>query len=128
MHELSIATAILEQALEAVVPHDATRIDRIDVEVGRMRLVVPEALQTAFTAVSQGSIAQAAQLVITEVDIQAICRHCQTSFCPCPEIGHYLCPQCQQADVQIVTGHDMILTSIIAQTPEEAVRTNEDPA
>lgn len=117
MHEVPIATAIVEQAVQAVAPHGATRIDLIEVEIGRMRQVVPEALQVAFAAVSDGTIAEGAQLEMTEVDMQAVCQVCGHEFQP--EINLYICPRCQQADVRIVAGNDMILKSITAQTPEE---------
>ena len=117
MHEMPIAAAIVEQAVEAVAPHRATRIDTIEVEIGRMRQLVPEALQVAFAAVSQDTIAEGARLDITEIDMEAVCRRCEHRFRP--EINLYLCPNCHEADVRIVAGNDMILKSITAQTPEE---------
>ena len=117
MHEMPIAAAIIEQAIQAVAPPCATRIDVIEVEIGRMRRIVPEALRMAFDANSDGTIAQGARLDITEIDMEAVCRRCEHRFCP--EIDLYICPNCEQADVRIVAGNDMILKSIVAQTPEE---------
>jgi hydrogenase nickel incorporation protein HypA/HybF len=117
MHEMPIAAAIVEQAVQAVAPHGATRIDLVEVEIGRMRQIVPEALQMAFSATSEGTIAQGARLEITEVQMEAACRVCGHHFQP--EINLYICPQCEQADVRMVAGNDMILKSITAQTPEE---------
>ena len=116
MHEMPIAAAIVEQAIEAVSPHRATRINVVEVEIGRMRQVVPEALEVAFAAVSDGTIAQGARLKIAQIEMEAVCRRCDHRFRP--EIGLYLCPNCEQADVRIVAGNDMILKSIIAETPE----------
>lgn len=118
MHEMPIAAAIVEQSLAAVAPHGATRIDVIEVEIGRMRQLVPEALQVAFAAVSQGTAAEGAQLTIVEIEMQAACNLCGHTFQP--EIGLYVCPRCEQADVRIVAGNDMILKSITAQTPEDS--------
>ncbi len=50
--------------------------------------------------------------------MQAVCRVCGHAFQP--EIDLYICPRCEQADVRIVAGNDMILKSITAQTPEES--------
>lgn len=118
MHEMPIAAAIVEQALQAVAPHRATRIDVIEVEIGKMRQIVPEALQVAFAANSEGTIAQGARLELTEVEMVALCRLCEHEFTP--EIDLYICPRCGQADVRITAGNDMILKSITAQTPEES--------
>ena len=117
MHEMPIAAAIVEQAVEAVERHGATRIEAIEVVIGKMRMIVPEALQMAFSAVSEGTIAEGAVLQIEEVPIDALCRVCGHRFEP--EIALYLCPKCEQADVEILSGNDMILKSVTAETPEE---------
>lgn len=117
MHEMPIAQAIVDQAVQAVAPHGATRIDAIEVEIGRMRQIVPEALQVAFTATSEGTIASGARLEITEIEMIARCLRCGEQFTP--EIALYVCPACGQADVQVVAGNDMILKSITARTPED---------
>lgn len=118
MHEMPIAAAIVEQAVEAARPHGATRIESIEVEIGRMRQVVDEALQVAFAAVSQGTIAEGARLEVVEIEMEALCQVCGHTFRP--EIDLYVCPQCGQANVRITAGNDMILKSITAQTPEES--------
>lgn len=114
---MPIASAIVEQAVEAVSRHSATRIELIEVEIGRMRQVVPEALQMAFAAVSEGTIAEGARLEIREIEMEAVCRLCDRHFRP--EINFYVCPQCNQADVRIVAGNDMILKSVTAEAPRE---------
>ncbi len=118
MHEMPIAAAIVEQAIQAVAPHGATRIDLIEVEIGCMRQIVPEALQVAFAAVSADTIAEGARLEVIEVEMEAVCQLCGNRFQP--EIDFYICPKCEQANVRIVAGNDMILKSITAQTPEES--------
>ncbi|HOA72173.1 MAG TPA: hydrogenase maturation nickel metallochaperone HypA [Phycisphaerae bacterium] len=126
MHELPIAAAIVEQAVQAAAAHGATRIETIEVEIGRRRQVVPEALQIAFAATSEGTIAEGARLEIVEIEMEAVCRVCGHRFKP--EIDLYLCPRCEQADVRIVAGDDMILKSITAQTPEESASQEPRPA
>jgi hydrogenase nickel incorporation protein HypA/HybF len=118
MHEMPIASAIVDQAIEAVAAHHAVRIESIEVEIGRMRQIVPEALQVAFAAISEGTIAQGARLDIVEIEMEAACQLCGEHFRP--EINLYICPACGQADVRIVAGNDMILKSITAQTPDDA--------
>ncbi len=117
MHEMPIAQAIVDQAIQAVAPHGAVRIDSIAVEIGRMRQMVPEALQLCFTAVSEGTIAEGARLEIREIEMEALCLVCNGRFRP--EINLYVCPACGQANVRIVAGNDMILQSIVARTPDD---------
>lgn len=118
MHEMPIATSIVEQAVAAAREAGAEAIEEIEVEIGRMRLVVPEALELAFTCVSEGTIAEGAKLSIVEVAMRAECRSCGRQFSP--EIDVYLCPGCGEADARIIAGNDMILKSLTCRTPDEA--------
>lgn len=118
MHEMPIAMEIVNQSVAAAEAHGATRIEEIEVEIGRMRQVVPEALQLAFEACRAGTLAELSRLVMTEVPIAARCQPCGHEFEP--DIDLFLCPACGEADVAIVRGNDMILKSLTCQTPEEA--------
>lgn len=118
MHEMPIASAIVEQAVQAAAPYGATHIRRIEVEIGRMRQIVPEALQVAFAVVGEDTIAQGAELVIVEINMLAECQECGRRFVP--DISFYVCPACGQANVRMLAGNDMILKSLECETPEEA--------
>ena len=118
MHEMSIAVSLIDRVLEAARPHGASRIEEIEVEVGVLRQVVFEALEMAFTAVSEGTLAEAAVLKLTEIPASAECRSCGHRF-PVA-VDQYLCPQCNRADVEIVGGDDIVLRTITCQTEKDA--------
>jgi len=118
MHEMSIATGLLQSVLDAAGAHGGGRVEEIELELGAMRLVVPEALEMAWSVVSQGTPAADARLVMKEVPIQAKCRRCGSVFSP--EIGEFLCRQCGQADVEILQGDEILLKSIVCQTGKGA--------
>jgi hydrogenase nickel incorporation protein HypA/HybF len=124
MHEAAIAMAIIDQAVAAAARHNATRICRIEVELGAMQQVVPEALDVAFEAAGKGTLAQDAQLKLTTVKTVALCRQCDCRFEPCIEHFSFLCPQCQQADVRIISGNQITLKSLECEQPEEADEAN----
>ena len=115
---MSIAVSLLDGVLEAARPHGKCRIEEIEVEVGVLRQVVFEALEMAFEAVAEGTQASAAVLKLREIPASAECRSCGHRF-PVA-VDQYLCPQCQQADVDIVTGDDIVLRTITCQTEEGA--------
>ncbi len=119
MHESSIAIALVEQAVDAAGKHRAHQIDEVEVQVGVMRRIVPEALKLAFSAASAGTIAEDARLKIIEERIIAVCRVCDCLFAP--ESLTLVCPRCQRADARIVTGNDIILKSLTWRTEEEMV-------
>ena len=120
MHEMSIAEGIIQTVLSAAGDSGARRVSRVELAVGQMRLVVPEAMEMAWRAVSEGTIADGSELAMTEVPIEARCRQCGRAFTP--QIDDYLCPGCGQADVDIIAGDDIILTSIACEVEEERRR------
>ena len=75
MHELSIADAILQIALAHA---GERRIETIEVKVGHLRQVVPDALAFAFTLVSEGTPAEGAELQLEVVPAAGRCRACGT--------------------------------------------------
>ena len=118
MHELSIATQILETVLAAAAEHGAVRVEEVELEVGAMRLVVPEALDGAFEIAAEGTVAEGARLKQTEIPPRATCRHCGRAFEP--KLDDFLCPACGQAEVEIVGGNDIILKSVVCQVDDQA--------
>ena len=73
MHELSLAEAIVDVA----VRHAAGRqVSKVEVSVGHLRQVVPEALEFAFGLVAQGTALDGATLAIAHVPAAGRCRAC----------------------------------------------------
>jgi hydrogenase nickel incorporation protein HypA/HybF len=120
MHEMSIAMQLVEQMLEIASQHNAATIEEVEVQLGVMREVVPEALEMAFAAASEGTIAEGARLCISEERIVAVCSVCECLFTPRQTC--FLCPRCSQADARIVAGNDIILKSLVCQTEAEEAR------
>ncbi len=117
MHEMSLAEALLGQVLRTAEEHQLTWVEAVEVEAGVMKMIVPEILQTAFSVVTDGTIAQGARLEIVEIKANVRCRLCQTTFEP--EIDNFLCPNCRTADVVVLSGFDFILQSITGQKTGE---------
>lgn len=110
MHELSIATALIKQVLDVAGQNGLVKVEKVELEVGALQLVVPEALETAFSMVTEGTTAAGAVLVQREVPARARCRRCDHLFDPA--IDFYLCPECGRADAEILAGRDIILSSL----------------
>jgi hydrogenase nickel incorporation protein HypA/HybF len=117
MHEFSIASALMQQVLEAAKKNKIDRVQEVEIEVGALQLVVPEALEVAFEALAKDTPIQGARLVQKEKPILARCRGCDKAFSP--ELGLFTCPQCGKADVEIVAGRDIILLSLSGSAKNE---------
>jgi hydrogenase nickel incorporation protein HypA/HybF len=117
MHEMTIATEILRCVLDVAGRNHATRVDEIQIEVGMLRQVVPEALELAFEAAAEGTPAAGARLRLVEVKVSAVCNGC--GACYAPDIdSSYVCPQCGRADARITGGDDILLKTVICEVDE----------
>lgn len=116
MHELSLATALLEQVAQLAAEQHAVRVTSVHVVCGARLAVVPEFLQTAFEAVAEGTAAEGAALQVDEEPLLVRCRPCGARYEP--EVDDYRCPSCGQADVDFLAGSDLVLRAIVLEASE----------
>ena len=116
MHEMSIAVELVRQLETLAVERDIERIESVDVTAGVLRQIVPDALQTAFTVIVEGTCAEGAKLNLEIVPARVRCRRCEREFAL--QGDAYFCEQCGQADVEIVEGNDILLTSVTCELSE----------
>jgi hydrogenase nickel incorporation protein HypA/HybF len=77
MHELSIAQGIVTLVDEAA---RGRRIARVNVEIGAMSGVAPDAITFSFDLVTEGTCAEGARLNIIEIPATARCEDCGLEF------------------------------------------------
>jgi hydrogenase nickel incorporation protein HypA/HybF len=107
MHELSIADAIVRIA----TAHAAgRRIETVEVKVGHLRQVVPEALAFAFTLVAEGTEAEGAELVLEVVPAAGVCRVCRVES----ELPGFplACTVCGSLDMELVRGEELLVDAL----------------
>jgi hydrogenase nickel incorporation protein HypA/HybF len=106
MHELAIAESVVASVL------DRTRDRRVSVvrlRVGRLSGVVPEALSFCFDLATTGTPLEGASLDIEQVHGRAHCRSCDVEF---GLVDAFLLCDCGSADVQVLTGRELSVTSV----------------
>jgi hydrogenase nickel incorporation protein HypA/HybF len=110
MHELSIADALLEIALRHA---DGRRIESVEVKVGHLRQVVPDALAFAWTLVTEGTDAEGAGLMIEEVPAAGVCRGCgmESEWDAFP----LACEACGSFDVEILRGEELLVDALTTE-------------
>jgi len=115
MHELSLAEAIV-----TVVERHARgrRVTRVEVAVGHLRQVVPPALAFAFELVAKGTVAEGAELALTEVPAAGRCRSCGAGS----ELAAFpfTCRACGAWDVEVTAGEELRVESLDVEQ-EEAI-------
>lgn len=117
MHEMSIAVELLARAEEIAAEHNLRRIRSLTVRAGALRGIVPEALELAFSEAAQGTVAAGASLTVQTAPARVRCRRCGTSFAP--TVDSFLCPRCNQADVEILQGQEILLLSVEGTSADE---------
>ena len=119
MHEFFIAEQLLDQIVATAADHGVIRVRSVELEVGAMELVVPEALRTAFAAAGTGTVAQSAELIIRTLPARAVCEACGNGYVT--EIADYTCPQCGAAAAKMASGSGIVLCALdcLAEGDEE---------
>ena len=118
MHELSIADAIVRIACTHARDR---RIETVEVKVGHLRQVVPDALAFAFDLVAQGTRADGAELVLEEVSATGRCRACGTTT----ELQAFplVCGSCGGLDLELLTGEELLVDALELEDDERAIAT-----
>ena len=110
MHEFNIIQNIFP-ALEKIANENHLKsIEKVTLQVGKLRQIVPETLQFAFKTLAINTLAHSAELIIEEIPISFSCTSCQKTFIVEDHI--YICPFCESLELKIVSGKEIILASV----------------
>ena len=107
MHELSIA-----QAVVAITERQARgrRVTCVELRVGRLRQVVPSALEFSWELVTDGTVAEGSELRIVDVPVRLSCRSCEAES---EADGFPLaCRACRSLDVEVVAGEELLVEAL----------------
>ncbi|MEV5175429.1 hydrogenase maturation nickel metallochaperone HypA [Streptomyces flaveolus] len=111
MHELSIATAIVEQAAEIARADGVTGVAAVTVRVGELAGVVPDALHFAFEVARDGTALAGARLIVEQVTARAWCEGCAEEF----TLGmppFFWCPRCDRPSQELRGGRELEITDV----------------
>lgn len=107
MHELSIADAVVTIARDHA---RGRRVASVEVKIGRLRQVVPDALEFAFQLVTAGTNLEGARLEVEHVPARVRCPRCSVET---PVLGFPLaCARCGSVDVTVVAGEELLVESL----------------
>jgi hydrogenase nickel incorporation protein HypA/HybF len=108
MHELSVASSLLDLVERHAGAHHARRIVRVSVRIGAQSGVEPELLRSAWDLVSERSAAAGAALALETVPVRWECPRCGDAPAP----GTAL--RCARCDVPaaLASGLELVLDRI----------------
>jgi hydrogenase nickel incorporation protein HypA/HybF len=107
MHEMSITQGIIGLCLEHA---GGRRVTSLDVEIGNLSSVVPEAIEFCFEACSRETLLEGARLNIIRVPGSGQCRECGRET-PLTEL-YGACVHCGSYLVTIVGGEELRVREI----------------
>lgn len=119
MHELSIATSLIEIAEESARRAGAERICSLRVRVGALSGVVIEALEFVYPVASEDTMCDGATLEIEPVPARVRCRVCAHEA-EMEGLGPFACPSCGAPAPEIIAGHELELMSMEVEQHEAA--------
>jgi hydrogenase nickel incorporation protein HypA/HybF len=107
VHELSLADAIVTIARDHA---RGRRVTKVEVKVGHLRQVVPDALEFAFELVARGTEVEGATLETEQIPARVDCARCgsETRADGFPLV----CRSCGNVDVDIVAGNELFVESL----------------
>lgn len=111
MHEISLLENMREILEAESIKQGFSQIKQITLEVGKLSCVEPDALRFGFDVVMKNSLAENAELLITELDGLGVCQKCgkqsviETLYDPCPLCGSPV--------VKIVQGMEMKIRDLV---------------
>ncbi|MDA8185719.1 MAG: hydrogenase maturation nickel metallochaperone HypA [Acidimicrobiales bacterium] len=106
MHELSISRSIAATVRESAAGRP---VERVNVELGQLRQIVPETLRHCWTLVVEGTDLEGSTLEITEVPAALECRSCGARFTL--RAAAFRCERCGSREVTIASGEEFMITS-----------------
>ena len=115
MHEFSIASAVVDTAVKHA---GGRRVTVVSLRCGRLRQVVPDALEFAFGIVARQTVCEGARLDQEIVPARLRCDGCGEAWEI--DVPAFRCPTCGTADVAVLSGEELEVESIEVSETEEA--------
>jgi len=120
MHELTIATSLVELASDHAARHGGGNVARIDVRLGAL-CGIGRSLYFCFEPAARGTRCAGATLAIEEVPLTVFCATCDAVKTP-KALYNFRCPDCGRPTPKVVTGREMQLVSIELTKPAASAK------
>jgi len=110
MHEVSLIEDLIQQIVLEAGRQSFTQVRSIRIRLGVLAHAQPHALYFCFAAVTSGTIAEGAQLMIDTISGQGRCNQCLQTM---PIDDRYMaCKECGSAPLTILTGDEFQLIEL----------------
>lgn len=116
MHELTVATSLVELACAQAEKVGAVRVAEINIRMGQLSGIA-RSLYFCFGAATRGTMCEGATLRIEEVPLTVRCDHCDAIKRP-TALYNFRCPDCGMPTPKVMTGREMEMLSLGLVPPD----------
>lgn len=110
MHELALMQEVCNLARRAALEQGAGTIHRLELRIGRLGGVDPEALRQAFAVVGASDPWRETELQLEVVPTRCFCPDCNQAFTPADVI--HVCPLCGRLSSRVIAGRELELVAL----------------
>ena len=110
MHELSLATDLVNTALKTAMDNKAIKVISVTVEVGELAMVNPEQLEFMYDILIEDNMLKGSKLKMEKIPAVAECPNCGYKG-PVEDKYACTCPKCSMT-LKITAGRDICLKNM----------------
>lgn len=111
MHEMGIAMQIIEIAIDSIpVGLENAKVEKINLEIGKLAAVVPESLHFCFQVAAKETPLCNTTLDIEEIPVVIRCNDCRIEWTITEPV--FRCRQCNSGSVEVISGRELDIRSI----------------
>ncbi|HOB52981.1 MAG TPA: hydrogenase maturation nickel metallochaperone HypA [Acidobacteriota bacterium] len=110
MHEVSLAQDILAISMESLKNRPFEKVVVVNLKIGPVSGVDPEALRFALTVVTENTPLAGAEVRIETPPMRLECRDCRQEFAG--DDSEFSCPACGSSRIQLLSGDEMEVVNL----------------
>lgn len=110
MHELWICKNLLEIINQKMIDKNHCQVKKVYLEIGQLLAIEKSALTFSFEVLTQGTLAENADLVIIEIPARALCEFCGKNV----SLNQYYdaCNYCGSFSLKVTQGEELRVKSM----------------
>lgn len=111
MHELSIATSMIEMAQEEAARRGGVQVNAIHLKLGPLAGVVKEALLFSYDVACEGTMLEGSRLVVEETPVVVYCPKCEAERV-LASVQLFFCSVCGTPTPEVLRGRELEVVAL----------------
>jgi hydrogenase nickel incorporation protein HypA/HybF len=118
MHELSIATNVVETVIDSLSEESIAAVKSINISIGIFSGVDPSSLEFCLPLLIENGPLEKAEINIEVMPLVVSCHDCRAEKLAATSLQ---CPECRSSAIEIISGKEIQVTSVDVECPENTV-------